>query len=124
MSMSEKDNSMTVTDQSMITIPVRNLIALFIFVGIAITGYFNITGRITFLEHNMAMQDVHVKQNNEFRVKWPRGELGALPDDAEQNMRLTHIEKELKEIQDNIKIYKEVKENISLQNSRPSQLSN
>ena len=122
--MSEKDNSMTVTDQSMITIPVRNLIALFIFVGIAITGYFNITGRITFLEHNMAMQDVHVKQNNEFRVKWPRGELGALPDDAEQNMRLTHIEKELKEIQDNIKIYKEVKENISLQNSRPSQLSN
>ena len=122
--MSEKDNSMTVTDQSMITIPVRNLIALFIFVGIAITGYFNITGRITFLEHNMAMQDVHVKQNNEFRVKWPRGELGSLPDDAEQNMRLTHIEKELKEIQDNIKIYKEVKENISLQNSRPSQLSN
>jgi hypothetical protein len=124
MSMSEKDNSMTVTDQSMITIPVRNLIALFIFVGIAITGYFNITGRITFLEHNMAMQDVHVKQNNEFRVKWPRGELGSLPDDAEQNMRLTHIEKELKEIQDNIKIYKEVKENISLQNARPTQLSN
>ena len=124
MSMSEKDNSMTVTDQSMITIPVRNLIALFIFVGIAITGYFNITGRITFLEHNMAMQDVHVKQNNEFRVKWPRGELGALPDDAEQNMRLTHIEKEMKEIQDNIKIYKEVKENISLQNARPTQLSN
>ena len=122
--MSEKDNSMTVTDQSMITIPVRNLIALFIFVGIAITGYFNITGRITFLEHSAGMQKIHVDANSEFRVKWPRGELGSLPDDAEQNMRLTHIEKELKEIQDNIKIYKEVKENISLQNARPTQLSN
>jgi hypothetical protein len=30
--------------------------------------------------------------NSEFRVKWPRGELGALPDDAEQNMRLKYLE--------------------------------
>jgi hypothetical protein len=32
--------------------------------------------------------------NSEFRVKWPRGELGALPDDAEQNMRLLFLEKQ------------------------------
>ena len=87
-----------ISDNSEIVIPLRNLIALLVFVGVAITGYFNLTGRITFLEHNMAIQDVHVKQNNEFRVKWPRGELGALPDDAEQNMRLTYIEKQLEEI--------------------------
>lgn len=35
-----------------------------------------------------------VELNSEFRVKWPRGELGALPDDAEQNMRLTFLEKQ------------------------------
>ena len=33
--------------------------------------------------------------NSEFRIKWPRGELGALPDDAEQNMRLLFIEKQV-----------------------------
>ena len=109
-----KQTSMTVSDSSMITIPVRNLIALFIFVGLAITGYFNVTGRITFLEHNLAIQDVHIKANNEFRVKWPRGELGSLPDDAEQNMRLNHLENELKEIQENIKIYKQVTEEVNL----------
>ena len=91
-----------VSDKSEITIPLRNLIGLLIFVGVAITGYFNLTGRITFLEHNMAIQDVHVKANNEFRVKWPRGELGALPDDAEQNMRLTHLEELLKELETEI----------------------
>jgi hypothetical protein len=32
--------------------------------------------------------------NSEFRIKWPRGELGALPDDAEQNMRLLFLEKQ------------------------------
>jgi hypothetical protein len=32
--------------------------------------------------------------NSEFRVKWPRGELGSLPDDAEQNMRILFLEKQ------------------------------
>jgi hypothetical protein len=97
--MGVKDNNrFNVNDRSEITIPLRNLIALLILVGVAITGYFNLTGRITFIEHNMAIQDVHVKANNEFRIKWPRGELGALPDDAEQNMRLTHIEKQLEDM--------------------------
>ena len=79
-----KQTSMTVSDSSMITIPVRNLIALFIFVGLAITGYFNVTGRITFLEHNLAIQDVHIKANNEFRVKWPRGCLLYTSDAADE----------------------------------------
>lgn len=39
------------------------------------------------LRHDVAL-------NSEFRVKWPRGELGSLPDDAEQNMRLTFLEKQ------------------------------
>lgn len=89
-----------INDKSEITIPLRNLIALLIFVGIATTGYFQLTGRISFLEHGLAMQDVHVKSNSEFRIKWPRGELGSLPDDAEQNMRLTHIEKQLEEMKE------------------------
>ena len=93
-----KEAQYSISDRSEVTIPLRNLIALLILVGVAITGYFNLTGRITFIEHNMAIQDVHVKQNNEFRIKWPRGELGALPDDAEQNMRLTHIEKQLEDM--------------------------
>jgi hypothetical protein len=36
-----------------------------------------------------------VIMNSEFRVKWPLGQLGALPDDAEQNMRLRFIEKDI-----------------------------
>ena len=100
--MSKKDSGFNVNDKSEITIPLRNLIALLLFVGVAITGYFNLVGRITFIEHNMSMQDIHIKSNNEFRIKWPRGELGALPDDAEQNMRLTYIEKQLANMKKNL----------------------
>ena len=35
-----------------------------------------------------------VDMNSEFRIKWPRGELGSLPDDAEQNMRILFLEKQ------------------------------
>ena len=39
-----------------------------------------------------------IDMNSEFRVKWPRGEMGALPDDAEQNIRITYLEKHVEEL--------------------------
>ena len=90
-------------DKSEITIPLRNLIAIIMFVTVMGAGYFQLVSRISFLEHNHGLLDIHVQQNNEFRVKWPRGELGALPDDAEQNMRLQYLEKEVNEILEDMK---------------------
>ena len=92
-----------INDNSEIVIPLRNLIALLAFVTVMCVGYFELTSRISFLEHNHGLLDIHVQQNNEFRVKWPRGELGALPDDAEQNMRLQYLEKEVSEIIERMK---------------------
>jgi len=45
----------------------------------------------------MRMQD-NVTMNSSFRIKWPLGELGALPDDAEQNMRLKHLEDDVDQL--------------------------
>ena len=86
-------------DNTKVNIPIRNLIALVFAVAVAATAYVNITTRITQLEHDRSIRDIEIKQNSEFRIKWPRGELGALPDDAEQNLRLQYIEKHLSEVQ-------------------------
>ena len=91
------------SDKSEIVIPLRNLIAIIMFVTVMGAGYFQLVSRISFLEHNHGLLDIHVQQNNEFRVKWPRGELGALPDDAEQNMRLQYLEKEVNKILEDMK---------------------
>ena len=88
------------SDQSQITIPVRNLIGLIVAVGVLVTGYFSITERINFLERNSELMDVQVQQNSEFRILWPRGELGSLPADAEQNMRLNQVEEQIDAIDD------------------------
>lgn len=86
-------------DNTTITIPIRNLLALIAVVAVSITGYFNLVERITFLEHNSELQRVEVEMNSEFRIKWPRGELGSLPDDAEQNIRLDFLESKVKELE-------------------------
>ena len=91
-------SNLKVSDASVISIPLRNLVAIIIGVSVAVSGYFALTQRLDMIEKDTEIMRVFVDQNSEFRVKWPRGELGALPDDAAQNMRLDHMEKQLEKL--------------------------
>ena len=91
-------SNLKVSDASVISIPLRNLVAIIIGVSVAVSGYFALTQRLDMIEKDTEVMRVFVDQNSEFRVKWPRGELGALPDDAEQNMRLNYMEKQLEKL--------------------------
>ncbi len=86
------------SDSSEVTIPVRNLIALIAATAVAVMGYFRVGERLSVLERNAELSGVQIESNSEFRVLWPRGELGSLPADAEQNMRLDFIDTKLGEI--------------------------
>jgi hypothetical protein len=55
--------------------------------------YFTLIAEIQQLRINVMRMESELNMNSEFRIKWPRGEMGALPDDAEQNMRLLYLEK-------------------------------
>ena len=99
----QEDTNLKLSDQSQITIPLRNLIAIIALVAVSVTGYFGITYRITALEQQAEITNFHVDANSEFRIKWPRGELGSLPDDAEQNMRLNQLEKEIDQLKKEIR---------------------
>ena len=89
-------------ESSELTIPVRNLIALIAGTAIAVMGYFRVTERLSFVERNVELMDVQVESNSEFRILWPRGELGSLPADAEQFMRLDYIEARMDELEDGL----------------------
>jgi hypothetical protein len=96
-------NAQQIGDSTGMQINLRWFLQIMVGVGIAVWGYFGLTERITFLEHNLKVANIQVDMNSEFRIKWPRGELGALPDDAEQNMRLDMVEKTLDKIEDSMK---------------------
>jgi len=70
-------------------------------IGLTVTAawaYFTITTHLTELKMDVMRMNEYVGMNSDFRTKWPLGQLGSLPDDAEQNLRLKYIEKELNKI--------------------------
>lgn len=81
-----------VNDNTQITIPIRNLIGMIAGVAVAVWGYFGIVERLNSLENDVDKQEVHINMNSEFRVKWPRGELGSLPADAKQDMMIEFLQ--------------------------------
>ena len=85
-------------DDTNLDINLKWLLQIVAIVGFAVWGYFTLTSQITQLEiETLRMQD-NVNMNSTFRITWPLGELGALPDDAEQNMRLQHIEDDVDQL--------------------------
>ena len=76
------------SDDSIIAIPLRNLLAIIFSVAVAVVGYFEVTNRISLSERHISLMEQELKMNSAFRIGWPLGEFGALPTDAEQNREL------------------------------------
>ena len=85
----DKINQMS--DDSVIAIPLRNLIAIIFAVAVAVVGYFDVTNRIAMAERELALMNSEVVMNSGFRIGWPLGEFGSLPADAEQDRELLAI---------------------------------
>lgn len=87
-----------VNDSTAITIPIRNLIAMIIATSVATMAYFSVQERLNVLEHSLDKSQMEISQNNEFRIKWPRGELGSLPADARQDMLIEGVERDVEDL--------------------------
>ena len=83
-----------------VTIPLRNLISIVVAVIIATSAYFSIESRLEGMEREMLKNQMTIDMNTEFRIKWTRGELGALPDDARQDMLIQSIERKIEELKE------------------------
>jgi len=75
---------MKVSENTNIQLPLRNLISIIGAVALGVWAYFGIIERLNTIETNGKLMISDVDKNTEFRIKWPRGELGTLPADAEQ----------------------------------------
>ena len=91
-----------VSDNSRFAMPVRNLISLIIAVALGVWAYFGIVERLNKIETQMVLFESDLVKNTEFRIKWPRGELGSLPADSEQFMLIEHLSGEFDKLLSNI----------------------
>ena len=106
-------NRLDISDQTAISMPMKNLIAIISAVAVGVWAYFGILERITMLEtrSTLAEKDLnqHVERieldlnkNTEFRIKWPRGEMGSLPADSEQYMLIEDLYGSVEKIEKHI----------------------
>ena len=102
---------MKVSSETAISMPMKNLISIVAAVAVGVWAYFGVLERITMLETNsrLAEKDLNqattrieteLEKNSEFRIKWPRGEMGTLPADSEQYMLIEHIAGQVEKIQE------------------------
>ena len=81
-----------------VALPLRNIISMIAFTSLATWAYFGIVERLNLVETQQTMMQSDLGQNTEFRIKWPRGEMGSLPADSEQFMLIEHLAGELESL--------------------------
>ena len=88
-----------VSDRTSVSMPMRNLISILAAVGIGVYAFFGIQERLNNVETRNTLMEADLVKNTEFRIKWPRGELGSLPADSEQFMLIEHLSRMLEKTQ-------------------------
>jgi succinate dehydrogenase/fumarate reductase flavoprotein subunit len=88
-----------ISDKSAIAMPIKNLIGLIASVSVGLWAYFGAIERLNNLETNYKLIATDIEKNIEFRIKWPRGELGSLPADSEQFLLIEYLDSHLTKMQ-------------------------
>ena len=120
---------MKISDSTSISMPMRNLISILGAVAIGVWGYFGLVERLTLLEMQNAslMKDLEhaedrltadIDKNNEFRIKYPRGELGQSSQDIEQFMLIEDLYKSVERMQKHLDNMSNNKINIEFLNAQ------
>ena len=81
-----------------VQMPMKTVISLIIIVALGTMGYFQIVERLNVADTKIKIMEKDLEENTEFRIKWPRGEMGSLPADAEQFMMLEDLYKSIDRI--------------------------
>jgi len=90
---------MKVSDNTSIDMPIRNLLSIVVAVAIGVWAYFGVIARVTTIETSLVLAEKDLEKNTEFRIKWPRGEMGTLPADSEQYMLIEFMAEQLESMQ-------------------------
>ena len=89
-------------DNTRFAMPVRNLISLVVAVAFGVWAYFGVIERLNKIETQAILVQSDLTKNTEFRIKWPRGDLGTTPADSEQFMLIEHLAGEFEKLSDEI----------------------
>ncbi len=88
-----------INDNTSISMPIRNMIAIIGAVGVGVWAYFGITEKLNQHSTSLTLMKKEMEENTEFRIKYPRGELGQSSQDIEQFMLIEDLYKSVERMQ-------------------------
>ena len=93
---------LTISESAAVQMPMKTVASLIIIVALGTMGYFQMVERLNIADTKIKIMEQDVSQNTEFRIKWPRGQMGSLPADSEQYMMLEDLYKTTDRINEHI----------------------
>ena len=82
-----------ISEEAAVQMPMKTVASLIVIVALGTMGYFQIIERLNVADTRLQIMEKDLEENTEFRIKWPRGQLGSLPADSEQYMMLEDLYK-------------------------------
>jgi len=90
---------MKINENTNVALPIRNLIGIVAAVAMGVWAYFGIIEKLNTHSTTLQLMESDLEKNTEFRIKWPRGQLGSLPADSEQFMLIEDLYKQVEKLQ-------------------------
>ena len=84
---------LNIGEEVAVQMPMKTVASLIIIVALGTMGYFQIIERLNVADPRIQIMEKDLEENTEFRIKWPRGQLGSLPADSEQFMMIEDLYK-------------------------------
>ena len=91
-------------EEASVQMPMKTVVSLIIIVALGTMGYFQIVERLNIADTRLQLMEKDLTENTDFRIKWPRGQLGSLPADSEQYMLIEDLYKQVEKLQQNIEM--------------------
>ena len=84
---------LNIGEEVAVQMPMKTVASLILIVALGTMGYFQILERLNIADTRLQIMEKDLEENTEFRIKWPRGQMGSLPADSEQYMMLEDLYK-------------------------------
>ncbi len=91
-------------EEAAVQMPMKTVVSLIVIVALGTMGYFQIVERLNIADTRLQLMEKDLTENTDFRIKWPRGQLGSLPADSEQYMLIEDLYKQVEKLQENIEM--------------------
>ena len=88
-----------ISDEARVQMPMKTVVSLITMVAIGTWAYFGIIETQNKILTQVELMSKDLTENTEFRIKWPRGQLGSLPADSEQFMLIEELYKQVEKLQ-------------------------